>query len=238
MRAAQALGYAIVVLAWAGYARGGMWSDFANASLWLGVVLALAFDVRSPPDAARLRAHRSRRAARGVLYAGLVALALWWAASGEPLNGFDAALWLLCFVATEGNILRHENAEAAPRTGDRKWPWPRPRSGRARDRFPSALRCGDASGRRAPGRRAPGRWIQAAIDTPSLWIRRATAMNRDAFEDALQEAAQAAVEALARAGLSLAGDAGTDLLDAIHEALEDVLREHGLEPDEGGDEED
>ena len=63
-------------------------------------------------------------------------------------------------------------------------------------------------------------------------------MNRDAFEDALQEAAQAAVEALARAGLSLAGDAGTDLLDAISEALEYVLREHGLEPDDGGDEED
>lgn len=63
-------------------------------------------------------------------------------------------------------------------------------------------------------------------------------MNRDAFEDALQEAAQAAVEALARAGLSLDGDAGTDLLDAIHEALEDVLREHGLEPDDGGEEED
>ena len=63
-------------------------------------------------------------------------------------------------------------------------------------------------------------------------------MNPDAFEDALQEAAQAAVEALARAGLSLAGDAGADLLHAIHEALEDVLREHGLEPDEGGDEDD
>lgn len=63
-------------------------------------------------------------------------------------------------------------------------------------------------------------------------------MNQDAFEDALQEAAQAAVEALARAGLSLEGDAGADLLDAIHEALEDVLREHGLEPDDGGDEED
>ena len=63
-------------------------------------------------------------------------------------------------------------------------------------------------------------------------------MNRDAFEDALQEAAQAAVEALARAGLSLEGDAGTDLLDAIYEALEDVLREYGLEPDDEGDEDD
>ncbi len=63
-------------------------------------------------------------------------------------------------------------------------------------------------------------------------------MNRDAFEDALREAAQAAVEALARAGLSLDGDAGADLLDAIHDALEDVLREHGLEPDDGGEEED
>ena len=63
-------------------------------------------------------------------------------------------------------------------------------------------------------------------------------MGPDAFEDALQEAAQAAVEALARAGLSLEGDAGADLLDAIHEALEEILREHGLEPDDEGEEED
>ena len=114
LRAAQRAGYAIVVLAWAGYAREGMWLDFANASLWLGVVLALAFDVRSTPDAARLRAHRSRQAVRGVLYAGLVAVAVWWAAAGELLNGLDAALWLLCFFAVEGNILRHEKAEPAP----------------------------------------------------------------------------------------------------------------------------
>ena len=111
--AAQVAGYAIVVLAWAGYAREGMWLDFANASLWLGVVLALAFDVRSTPDPARLCAHRSRQAVRGVLYAGLVALALWWAAAGELLNGFDAALWLLCFFAVEGNILTHQRAEPA-----------------------------------------------------------------------------------------------------------------------------
>jgi hypothetical protein len=51
--------------------------------------------------------------ARGVLYAGLVALALCWAAAGELLNGFDAALWLLCFFAVEGNILRHEGTEPA-----------------------------------------------------------------------------------------------------------------------------
>ncbi len=62
-------------------------------------------------------------------------------------------------------------------------------------------------------------------------------MKRDAFDDALQEAAQAAVEALARATLSVEGDAGADLLDAIHEALEDVPREHGLEPDDEADEE-
>ena len=71
--ATQGLGYATVVLAWAGYAREGMWLDLANASLWLGVVLALAFDVRFPPDTAHLRAHRSRQAARSVLYAGLTA---------------------------------------------------------------------------------------------------------------------------------------------------------------------
>jgi hypothetical protein len=116
---AQALGYAIAAVAWAGYARDGMWPEFANASLWFGVVLALAFDVRFPPgDAARLRAHRAhraRQAARGVLYAALVALALWWAAAGEWLNGFDAALWLLCFFAIEGNILQYEHAEPALR---------------------------------------------------------------------------------------------------------------------------
>ena len=116
--AAQGAGYAVVVLAWIGYAREGMWPDFANATLWLGVVLALAFDVRFPPGdaAARLRAHRARRAARGALYAGLFGLALWWAATGEWLDGFDAALWLLCFFAIEGNILEHEHVEpAAPR---------------------------------------------------------------------------------------------------------------------------
>ena len=112
--AAQGVGYAVVLLAWAGYAREGMWLDFANATLWLGVVLALALDVRFPPDAAHLRAHRLRQAVRGVLYAGLAALALWWAATGELLNGFDAALWLLCFFAVEGNILRYEHAEPAP----------------------------------------------------------------------------------------------------------------------------
>ena len=117
--AAQGVGYAVVLLAWAGYAREGMWLDFANATLWLGVVLALAFDLRFPPDGGRLRARRLRQVVRGVLYAGLVALALWWAATGELLNGFDAALWLLCFFAIEGNILRYEHAEptSQPRPG-------------------------------------------------------------------------------------------------------------------------
>jgi CII-binding regulator of phage lambda lysogenization HflD len=110
LRGAQAVGYVVVVLAWAGYAREGMWLDFANASLWLGVVVALAADVRFPPDAAHLSAHRQRQALRAVLYAGLVGLALWWTAAGELLNGFDAALWVLCFFAVAGNILRHEAA--------------------------------------------------------------------------------------------------------------------------------
>jgi hypothetical protein len=110
LRGAQAAGYAVVVLAWVGYAREGMWLDVANASMWLGVVVALAFDLRFPPDATHLRAHRSRQAVRGVLYAGLFGFALWWAAAGELLNGFDATLWLLSFFAVEGNILRHEAA--------------------------------------------------------------------------------------------------------------------------------
>ncbi len=111
--AAQGVGYTIVVLAWAGYAREEMWLDFANASLWFGVVLTLAFDVRFPPNAAHLHAHRLRQAVRGVLYAGLIILMLWWATTGELLNSFDAALWILCFFVIEGNILKHENTEPA-----------------------------------------------------------------------------------------------------------------------------
>ena len=107
----------MVVLAWAGYAREGMWPDFANATLWLGVVLALAFDVRSPPDAAaHVRAHRARQAARGVLYAGLFAGAVV-GRHRRTANGFDAALWLLCFFAVEGNILEHEHAGPTAQRG-------------------------------------------------------------------------------------------------------------------------
>ena len=62
----------------------------------------------------RTCAHRSRQAVRGVLYAGLVALALWWTAAGEPLNGFDAALWLLCFFAVEGNMPEARERGACP----------------------------------------------------------------------------------------------------------------------------
>ena len=53
----------------------------------------------------------ARQAVRGVLYAGLIILALWWTVAGELLNGFDAALWLLCFFAIEGNIVRYESPE-------------------------------------------------------------------------------------------------------------------------------
>jgi hypothetical protein len=184
--------------------------------------------LRRPLPAGRRAPARAPVAAsgQGRAVCGLVGLALWWTATGELLNGFDAALWLLCFFAIEGNILRTRTRSLPCRvTG---WPGP------AREAGVRGFKCRPCSGGRAFGRCAPGRWIQAAVDTPLPWTRRTSAMNRDAFEDALQEAAQAAVEALARAGLSLEGDAGADLLDAIHEALEDVLREHGLEPDDDG----
>jgi hypothetical protein len=117
--AAQGAGYAVVLLAWAGYAREGMWLGLrqrhpvARRGAGLGVRCPL------PAERRALARTPTEASGQGVLYTGLVALALWWAAMGELLNGFDAALWLLCFFAIEGNILRHEHAEptSQPRPG-------------------------------------------------------------------------------------------------------------------------
>lgn len=107
VRALAALAIASAVT---GYALEREWLDFANESVWLGVVALLELEVRLAPASRRL--HRWHRWLTTVLYAALVAFMLAWLAEGilgdEPLHAlldaWDALLWLVAFVAIELNV--------------------------------------------------------------------------------------------------------------------------------------
>ncbi|MBB5016099.1 hypothetical protein [Rehaibacterium terrae] len=91
-----------VIWACVSYSLDGEWLDFANACAWLGVVVALESELRV--DAGFRRFHRLRRGATLGLYALLAAFALAWLWQGEWLDAWDAALWLIAFVAIELNV--------------------------------------------------------------------------------------------------------------------------------------
>lgn len=98
-----------VVATCAMYAMQAQWLDFANAVAWLGVVAALELEIRVP--ARYRRFHAARRAIALLLYAALVAFLVAWLSAGIAerdagawLDAWDAALWLLAFVAIELNV--------------------------------------------------------------------------------------------------------------------------------------
>lgn len=93
---------AAVIWACASYWLGGEWLDFANACAWLGVVAALESELRVRPEFHRF--HLVRRVLTVCLYALLAAFALAWLWWGEWLDAWDAALWLVAFVAIELNV--------------------------------------------------------------------------------------------------------------------------------------
>lgn len=106
----RALASVAVVVACVGYALEGVWLDFANEMVWLGVIALLELELRLPADALRL--HRLRRILAALLYLALVGFMLTWAAlgiSGEDphaawLDSWDALLWLVAFVVIELNV--------------------------------------------------------------------------------------------------------------------------------------
>lgn len=104
----RAIATLAVLVACAGYALAREWLDFANASAWLAVVLLLEAEVRVPSRHARL--HRVRRALAMACYVALSGFVVAWTVDGlrgdrdALLDAWDAALWLLAFVAIELNV--------------------------------------------------------------------------------------------------------------------------------------
>ncbi len=103
---------AAAAVAWAcvSYGLDGQWLDFANACVWLGVVAALESELRV--GAEHRRFHLARRAVTICLYALLALFALAWLWQGEWLDAWDAALWLVAFVAIELNVFGFPAADA------------------------------------------------------------------------------------------------------------------------------
>lgn len=121
LRTVQAIGYGLAVYACWSYWAAGMWPDLINAVTWLLVCTALAYDVYAPGEYDG-REWRVRNIVKGVLYAILFAVALWWAYDGIVIHRdahgilefYDAVLWILCFAVIELNVFAYETEEDAP----------------------------------------------------------------------------------------------------------------------------
>lgn len=114
----QCLGYGLSIYATTQYFRESEWVDLLNSVTWLAVCALLAYDVYSPGDYHGWQ-WRLRKAAKGVLYAILVGVAVWWGweglQEGSSLAGlldfYDAALWIACFAVIELNVFDYERPE-------------------------------------------------------------------------------------------------------------------------------
>lgn len=104
IHAVRLVAAAAIVVAAAGYLVAREWLDAVNSVLWIAVVAILEFQVRYRAAAARYRALTTLSAA--ALYSGLAAVALIWLWQAEWFGAYDAALWLLAFVAIEMNVLQ------------------------------------------------------------------------------------------------------------------------------------
>ena len=122
VHALRAIATLAVLVACTGYAFAREWLDFANACTWLMVVLLLEAQVRVPDRHVGL--HGVRRLLALACYVALAGFVVAWTVDGvrgDPdalLDAWDAALWLLAFVAIELNLfgLQAGRADAPPST--------------------------------------------------------------------------------------------------------------------------
>jgi hypothetical protein len=103
----QAFAYAIIIKAWATYFSLGEWLDFINATTWLAVCAVLIYDVYAPGEF-NSKEWSIRSYLKFGLYAILIACAIYWGATGEVLDFYDAFLWILAFFVIELNVFGYE----------------------------------------------------------------------------------------------------------------------------------
>lgn len=101
-------GYALASFSWAAYAQAAEWQNFANASLWLLIAAALAYDLHVSGDYGSI-AWRLRNLGKTALYIGVAGIAFDWGLDGAWLDFWDATLWLTCFFVIELKVFDFEN---------------------------------------------------------------------------------------------------------------------------------
>lgn len=76
-----------------------------NSGTWILVVLILQLEIMFSLGEKRIgRLSKATTLFKGLLYANLILVALYWGVNGEFIDGWDASLWLLGFVVIELNI--------------------------------------------------------------------------------------------------------------------------------------
>jgi hypothetical protein len=100
---AHCVAYSFILFALVSYFLDRDWLSSANSTLWLLVVLSLAYDVYAP-GLYGSREWQIRNVIKFLLYLGLSGIALWWGIEGETLDFYDAGLWIVCFMVVELNV--------------------------------------------------------------------------------------------------------------------------------------
>lgn len=101
-------GYALALFSWGAYAIEAEWLNFANASVWLMIAAALAYDLHVPGHYGTL-SWRLRNLGKSVLYLSVTLISLRWGLDGEWLDFWDSMLWLTCFFVIEIKVFDFED---------------------------------------------------------------------------------------------------------------------------------
>jgi hypothetical protein len=96
--------YGLILYAWSKYYLVNDWVDFLNETVWLVVVVLIEIDVYLGAENPWHK-HWGHHTLKGLLYAGLFALAVKWGLDGDWLDFYDGALWIVCFFAIEMNLV-------------------------------------------------------------------------------------------------------------------------------------
>lgn len=101
-------GYALAVFSWGAYGLAAEWQNFGNATLWLLIAAALAYDLHVPGRYGGGE-WRLRNIGKSALYLGVAGIALSWGLDGAWLDFWDAMIWLTCFFVIELKIFDFED---------------------------------------------------------------------------------------------------------------------------------